>query len=367
MTHDNGRMSAVGDGETSPVVAITVGDPAGIGPEVVVKALADDGELRSGICRPLIIGSSDVVDSAARQFANGLRLTSIGSREELDAYVWSATEVPLWNVDVPGVQDVPPGLPTIAGGVVSITSIELAATLAIEGRIQAISTAPINKEAVHMAGYTDIGHQEVLARMTGVSEIATMLMAGRLRAVHLTTHVPFREAFSYVTQERVLARIRLTDRSFRGWGVESPRIAVSALNPHGGDNGLLGREEIDEIAPAVQQAMAEGIDVVGPLPADSVFLSGAAGRYDVVLALYHDQGHIAVKMHDFHGSVSVNLGLPFVRTSVDHGTAYDIAGKGVAESASMSAAIRTAALLATGRGLSLSDAALETVGLSGAR
>ena len=177
-------MSVVGDGETSPVVAITVGDPAGIGPEVVVKALADDGELRSGICRPLIIGSSDVVDSAARQFGNGLRLTSIGSREELDAYVWSATEVPLWNVDVPGVQDVPPGLPTIAGGVVSITSIELAATLAIEGRIQAISTAPINKEAVHMAGYTDIGHQEVLARMTGVSEIATMLMAGRLRAVH---------------------------------------------------------------------------------------------------------------------------------------------------------------------------------------
>ena len=170
-------MDAVSAGETPPVVAITVGDPAGIGPEVVVKALADDGGLRSGICRPLIIGSSDVVDSATRQFANGLRLTSVGSREELDAYAWSAAEIPLWNVDVPGVQDVPFGLPTIAGGVVSITSIELAATLAIEGRIQAISTAPINKEAVHMAGYKDIGHQEVLARMTGVTEIATMLMA----------------------------------------------------------------------------------------------------------------------------------------------------------------------------------------------
>ena len=363
MTHDDSRMSANGVGEKPPIVAITVGDPAGIGPEVVVKALADDGALRADVCRPLIIGAFDVVDAAARRFASGLRLAAIGSREDLDAHVWSAATVPVWNVDVPGVQDVPFGLPTIPGGVVSITSIELAATLALEGRIQAISTAPINKEAVHLAGYQDIGHQEVLARMTGVTEIATMLMAGRLRAVHLTTHVQFRDAFSYVTMERVLARIRLTDRSFRQWGVEAPRIAVSALNPHGGDNGLLGREEIDEIAPAVEQAVSEGINAVGPLPADSVFLRGAAGEYDAVLALYHDQGHIAVKMHDFHGSVSVNLGLPFVRTSVDHGTAYDIAGRGIAEAASMAAAIRTAALLVTGRGLGRTDGAPRPAGL----
>ena len=343
----------------APIVAITLGDPAGIGPEVVVKALAANDDLRSGVCRLLIIGSYAVAEASANRFAGGLPLTRIDSREQLATYRWDGESVPVWDVDVPGVSDVPYGEPTIAGGVVSITSIELAATLALEGRIQSISTAPINKEAVHLAGYTDIGHQEVLARMAGVTEIATMLMAHRLRAVHLTTHVPFRDAYKQVTKERVLARLRLTDREFRKWGVAEPRVAVAALNPHGGDNGLLGREEIEEIAPAVEQAVAEGIVAEGPLPADSVFLRGAEGDYDAVIALYHDQGHIAVKMHDFHGSVSVNLGLPFVRTSVDHGTAYDIAGRGVAEPVSMSAAIRTAALLATGRGLDTADIGQE--------
>ena len=179
-----------------------------------------------------------------------------------------------------------------------------------------------------------------------------MLMAGRLRAVHLTTHVPFAESASHVTRENVLGRLRLIDRSFRQWGVGQPRIGVAALNPHGGDAGLLGGEEPDELAPAVAEAVAEGLNVKGPIPADSVYLQAVAGEFDAVLALYHDQGHIAVKMHDFHGSVSVNLGLPFVRTSVDHGTAYDIAEKGVAEHRSMAEAIRTAALLATGRGFS---------------
>ena len=187
-----------------------------------------------------------------------------------------------------------------------------------------------------------------------------MLMAGRLRVVHLTTHVPFREAAQYVTKERVLARIRLIDRAFKQWGVSAPHIGVAALNPHGGDGGLLGREELDEIVPAVADAQAEGIQVVGPIPADSVFLRAASGEFHAALALYHDQGHIAVKMHDFHGSVSVNLGLPFVRTSVDHGTAFDIAGRGVAESRSMAEAVRMAARLATGRGFASEAAAPAT-------
>ncbi len=335
----------------APIVAITLGDPAGIGSEVVVKALAANDDLRSEVCRPLLIGSPVVADVAAQRFAGGMPLTHINSREQLDAHRWDSEAVCIWDVDVSGAEHISYGQPTIAGGVVSVTSIEQAATLALEGRIHAISTAPINKEAVHLAGYQDIGHQEVLARMANVTDIATMLMAHRLRVVHLTTHVPFRDAHQYVTQERVLACIRLTDRSFRAWGVAAPRIAVAALNPHGGDRGLLGREEIEEIEPAVAQAQGEGVLVEGPLPADSVFLRGASGDFHAVIALYHDQGHIAVKMHDFHGSVSVNLGLPFVRTSVDHGTAYDIAGTGVAEAISMSAAIRTAALLATGRGL----------------
>ena len=346
--------------EAPPVVAITLGDPAGIGPEVVLKALAANEGLRQGICRPLIVGNYSVAETAARRFADGLPLVRIDSREQLEAFAYTGDRAPVWDVDTPGAAETPYGEATIAGGVVSITSLEAAATLALENRVQAISTAPINKEAVHMAGYRDIGHQEVLARMTGVTEIATMLMARRLRAVHLTTHVPFCEAHTYVTQERVLARLRLIDRSFRAWGVAAPRVAVAALNPHGGDNGLLGREEIEEIEPAVRQACTEGILVEGPLPADSVFLRGAAGDFDAVLALYHDQGHIAVKMLDFHGSVSVNLGLPFVRTSVDHGTAYDIAGKGIAEAMSMGAAIRTAALLAGGRGLETTAAERET-------
>ncbi len=344
MTTNNGNSPP-------PIVAITLGDPAGIGPEVVVKALAANDDLRLGLCRPLIVGSYAVAEMSANRFAGGLPLTHVDSREQLADVEWNDDTVPVWNIDTPGASEIPYGEPTIAGGVVSITSIELAATLALENRVQAISTAPINKEAVHMAGYQEIGHQEVLARMAGITEIATMLMAHRLRAVHLTTHVPFRDAYKYVTKDRILARLRLTDREFRKWGVAEPRIAVSALNPHGGDAGLLGREEIEEIAPAVEQAVSEGIVAEGPLPADSVFLSATAGNYDAVIALYHDQGHIAVKMHDFHGSVSVNLGLPFVRTSVDHGTAYDIAGTGAAEAVSMSAAIRTAALLATGRGL----------------
>ena len=343
-----------------PIVAITLGDPAGIGPEVVVKALAAADDLRLGLCRPLIIGSYDVAEMSAQRFATGLPLSRIDSREQLADHEWDGETVPVWNIDTPGAGEIPYGEPTVAGGVVSITSIELAATLALENRIHAISTAPINKEAVHMAGYTDIGHQEVLARMTGVTEIATMLIAHRLRAVHLTTHVPFHDAHKHVTKERVLARLRLTNRDFRAWGVAEPRIAVAALNPHGGDAGLLGREEIDEIEPAVRQAREEGILAEGPLPADSIFLSAAAGHYDAVIALYHDQGHIAVKMHDFHGSVSVNLGLPFVRTSVDHGTAYDIAGTGAAEAVSMTAAIRTAALLATGRGLDTANIGQET-------
>ena len=352
---------AVDINSAAPIVAITLGDPAGIGPEVVVKALVANDDLRLGVCRPLIVGNYQVAEMSANRFADGLPLVHVDSREQLADIEWDSQSIPVWNIDTPGASDVPYGEPTIAGGVVSITSIELAATLALESRIQAISTAPINKEAVHLAGYEDIGHQEVLARMAGITEIATMLMAHRLRAVHLTTHVPFRDAYKYVTKDRILARLQLTDREFRKWGVAEPRIAVAALNPHGGDAGLLGREEIEEIGPAVEQAVAEGIVAEGPLPADSVFLRGAAGDYDAVIALYHDQGHISVKMHDFHGSVSVNLGLPFVRTSVDHGTAYDIAGTGVAEAVSMSAAIRTAALLATGRGLDTANSEQEAL------
>ncbi len=320
-----------------PRVAVTLGDPAGIGPEVVAKALTREPDLATR-CQLTVVGPESSIRAALTQYGGSADI-------EIEPVQMPAAWTPP-----------PPGVPNPDGGHAAVLTMEHAIRMAMNTTIDAIATAPINKEAVHMAGYDDIGHQEILARMTGVPEIATMLMARRLRAVHLTTHVPFAEAASHVTRENVLARLRLIDRSFRQWGVSQPRIAVAALNPHGGDAGLLGREELDALGPATADARAEGLVVEGPVPADSVYLQAADGRFDAVLALYHDQGHIAVKMHDFHGSVSVNLGLPFVRTSVDHGTAYDIAGQGVAEHRSMAEAVRTAAQLATGRGFAESPA-----------
>ena len=188
---------------------------------------------------------------------------------------------------------------------------------------------------------------EIFQRQSGAKDVATMLMAGKLRVVHLTTHRPLRLACDYVTRDNVLAKIMLTHGTFQGWGFPSPRIGVAALNPHASDGGLLGDEEATQIAPAVEAARASGVDVVGPVPADTVFNQAIEGMFDVVVAMYHDQGHIPIKVHDWARSVSVNLGLPFIRTSVDHGTAFDIAGKGVADHESMLEAIGVAVDLAS--------------------
>jgi 4-hydroxythreonine-4-phosphate dehydrogenase len=230
--------------------------------------------------------------------------------------------------------------------------VERAAELAQAGRVKALATAPLNKEAASLGGYKAIGHMELLQEKTGAKNVATMLMSGTLRVVHLTTHRSLRVACDYVTRERVLSMLDLTHRSFVEWGLPHPRIAAAALNPHGSDGGLLGDEEATAIGPAVEAARGKGVDAYGPIPADIVFHQAIRGSYDVVLAMYHDQGHIPVKIHGFERSVSVNLGLPFVRTSVDHGTAFDIAGKWVADATSMLEAIRLASLLSTGRGLS---------------
>ena len=201
-----------------------------------------------------------------------------------------------------------------------------------------------------MAGYEQIGHMEIFQKQTGADQVATMLMARQLRVVHLTTHRSVRIACDYVTKENVLAKTVLTDEHFKRWGFPSPRIGVAALNPHASDGGLLGDEEAKQIAPAVEEARAMGIDATGPVPADTIFTQAIDGKYDAVLCMYHDQGHIPIKVHDMVHSVSVNLGLPFIRTSVDHGTAFDIAGKGVADHESMLESIRVAvSLVSDGR------------------
>ena len=215
-----------------------------------------------------------------------------------------------------------------------------------------MATAPINKEACRAAGYQDIGHMGLLQSLTQSPQVATMLVSGALRVVHLTTHRSLRAACEYVTLENVLAKIRLTHHFFAAHGLPTPRIAVAALNPHASDGGLMGDEEEREIAPAVARAQEEEIDATGPIPADTVFPQATRDKYDVVLAMYHDQGHIPVKVHGWEQSISVTMGIPFIRTSVDHGTAFDIVGKGIADGTSMEEAIKMAARLVAGEAMS---------------
>ena len=239
-------------------------------------------------------------------------------------------------------KNVPSGKVSAAAGKASVEWILEAGNLATEKRIQAIVTAPINKEACTLAGYKDIGHMEIFQSQSGATEVATMLMADTLRVVHLTTHRSLRIACDYVTRENVLAKIVLPHENFVNWGFPKPRIGVSALNPHASDGGLLGDEEEKQIVPAIQDARDRRIDAVGPIPADTIFNQAIGGKFDAVLAMYHDQGHIPIKVHNWARSVSVNLGLPYIRTSVDHGTAFDIAGKGIADHESIMEAIRVA-------------------------
>ncbi len=308
-----------------------MGDPSGVGPEVVAKALA----------LPAVreLADTSVIGSTAVLFETWQRLG-------LDA-------APPPTIELSGV----PGGPFPVGEL-SVDSaraahawVERAARMCLAGEVDAMVTAPINKEAFQLAGITDTGHQEVLQRLSGAGHVITMLVSGQLRCMHLSTHKSLAEACKYVTRANVLRAIEMTHEHFVRWGFERPRIAVAALNPHASDNGLIGREELDEIAPAVADSQAKGIDASGPHPADSVFNAAIAGKYDVVVVMYHDQGHIAIKVHGFEQSISVNLGLPFVRTSVDHGTAFDIAGKGIADETSMVEAIKLAVGLATGTGL----------------
>jgi 4-hydroxythreonine-4-phosphate dehydrogenase len=325
-----------------PLVAITMGDPAGIGAEVTAKALQDPWVYEK--CRPFVVGNTASMNSA-------LELVNGGGRARL---VHDVTDVvgEFGEIDVLDMENlesdrVEYGVLSPIAGKASVEWILRAGELAAAGEVAAIATAPINKEACNLAGYKDVGHMEIFQSQTQASNVATMLMAGTLRVVHLTTHRSLRVACDYVTFDNVLGKIELTNNCFKEWGFASPRIGVAALNPHASDGGLLGTEEAEQIAPAVKRACEQGIDATGPVPADTVFNQAIDGKYDAVIAMYHDQGHIPIKVHDWAKSVSVNLGLPFIRTSVDHGTAFDIAGKGVADAESMLESIRVAVSLAS--------------------
>jgi len=309
-----------------PVIGITIGDPAGIGPEIVVRALAH--ETIPASVSPVVIGDRWVLERAMD--ATGIRLEfgSSGQPRLID----------LANVE----HRLQWGKIQATAGAAAAQFIERAVQKALAGRLDAMATAPINKEALWRAGYRHLGHTEMLADLTHSDDPLTMFQVRGLRIFFLTRHLSLREALDQITRERITSMLPRIDNELKRLGVARPRIAVAALNPHAGEGGALGREDQDEIAPAVEDARARGIQVQGPVPADSVFAQVLEGRYDAVVSLYHDQGHIAAKTLDFHGAVSVTLGLPFIRTSVDHGTAFDIAGRGIAKADSMIAAILAA-------------------------
>ena len=332
--------------DKKPIIAITMGDPCGVGPEVIAKVLAF-GEVYSS-CRPVVIGSVRSMEQAVKITGTPLRVEEVESPLEAGR---SPELIDVMDMHNLAPEDVTVGKVSPACGRAAMEWVSRAAELALLGEVDALATAPVNKEAASLAGYKAIGHMELLQEISGAEDVATMLMSGRLWVVHLTTHRSLRRACDYVTKDRILAKLRLTQSSFSTWGIPSPRIGVAALNPHGSDGGLLGSEEEEEIAPAVKEARLEGMDAYGPVPADIIFHQAIQGSYDVSLAMYHDQGHIPIKVYGFEQSITANLGLPFVRTSVDHGTAFDIAGKGIAHHASMVEAIRIAVALTLGRGL----------------
>ena len=315
-------------------IAVTMGDPAGVGPELAVKALRSE-EVHA-LCQPLIVGDLEV-----------LRLAAVGMGRELEGPL----EEHVLDLGAIAVADHAWGTATAAGGRAAAAYIERAVELALAGDVAAIVTGPINKDALHKAQVPFPGHTEMLASLTGTEEYAMMLVGPDLHVAHVSTHISLREAIERVKRARIETVITLTDAALKREGIAAPRIAVAGLNPHAGEGGIFGQEEIAEIEPAVRAMAERGLDASGPHPPDTVFLFASRGRYDAVIAMYHDQGHIPAKLAGFDTSVNVTIGLPIIRASVDHGTAYDIAGTGSASETSLIEAVRYATRASRAKGL----------------
>ena len=319
-----------------PRIAITMGDPAGIGPEIILKALGHEEVFYR--CDPVIYGDVTWMRKAATvipRFAIEPGYVEVVYDKIATNLTQQATEADL--------SDVRRGEMSAEAGKAAAQCVIAAAEAALRGDVDAIVTAPLNKAAMALGGYAYPGHTELLAHVTQTPQYGMLLLSGDLRVVHVSTHVSLREAIERVKTARVLECIRLGHRACRDLGIAAPRIAVAGLNPHAGENGLFGTEEETEILPAILAAQSQGMDAGGPHPPDTVFARAVKGAFDLVVAMYHDQGHIPVKLHGFESGVNVTIGLPIIRTSVDHGTAFDIAGKGIASETSLLEAIRVAA------------------------
>ncbi|WP_107942186.1 4-hydroxythreonine-4-phosphate dehydrogenase PdxA [Metasolibacillus fluoroglycofenilyticus] len=320
------------------IIGIPMGDPAGIGPEITMKSLtkADIYD----VCKPLVIGDTAVLKKAIAIVGANLQINEVNKPSEGKYELGTVDVINLNNINIDELQY---GKVSAQGGQGAFEYIKKAVELAMADEIQAIATTPINKESLQAAKVPYIGHTEMLEDLAGSQDPLTMFEVKGMRIFFLTRHLSLKDAIDQMTKERVRDYLIRCDKALQRLGVENRRFAVAGLNPHSGENGLFGWEEVKEIKPGIEAAVVEGIDAVGPVPADSVFFQALNGKYDAVLSLYHDQGHIAAKMTDFHRTISITNGLPFLRTSVDHGTAFDIAGKNIAESVSMEECIKVAA------------------------
>lgn len=322
---------------TVPPIGITMGDPCGVGPEVVVKSLARaDVQARFPA---VVLGDPQRLRQATERTHSAVQIHEVNDPEDVEH---PAGVIRCISVGQP-THDLPFGQLSARGGAAAYAYVAKAVELAIEGRLSAICTAPLNKEALHAAGHRYPGHTELLAELSGTPEVSMLLMAPRLRVIHVTTHIGLLDAVERIEPGLVERTIARGHALLQRAGIASPRICVCGINPHAGENGLFGRgEEALKIEPAVDACRSRGWDVQGPLPADTLFFRATRGDFDLVVAMYHDQGHGPVKVLGLEAGVNVTVGLPFVRTSVDHGTAFDIAGKGTADERSLVEALRQA-------------------------
>ncbi|GAA3012884.1 D-threonate 4-phosphate dehydrogenase [Tetragenococcus solitarius] len=315
------------------IIGITMGDFAGIGPEISLKAVEQDHYKDNAV----IFGTKSIIEYYMDVLAIKSELNVIDNIQD-----FKAGAINLFNVvDIDFSKDMI-GKVSAAAGDAAYKYIEKAIELSLKGDIGPVVTAPLNKEALHKGGHPFDGHTEIFAELTNTKKYTMMLWSDKLSVVHVSTHVPLRKACDLATKERVMECVDLAEDAMHKLGIQDPKIAVAGLNPHSGESGLFGNEEIEEIEPAVKEKQEEGKNVSGPVPPDTVFLKATQGKFDIVVAMYHDQGHIPMKLMAFDKGVNVTLGLPIIRTSVDHGTAFDIAGKGIASDVSMISAMELA-------------------------
>ncbi|WP_327233329.1 4-hydroxythreonine-4-phosphate dehydrogenase PdxA [Streptomyces sp. NBC_01317] len=329
-------------GRPLPIIAVTMGDGAGIGPEVIVPALLHPDTL--GRCRPVVVGDAERLRQAAAILGADCEIVTVRSPAEAESGPGRIFVIDLGLLPA----DLPWGRLSALAGDAAYQYVRVAAELAVSGEVQGICTAPLNKEALHAGGHLYPGHTELLAHLTGVEEVSMMLSTPKVKVIHVTTHIGLIDAVNRIEPGLVERTVRRGHEAMVRAGVPNPVIGVCGINPHAGENGLFGYgEEEEKIVPAIAVLRADGIDAVGPLPADTAFFLASRGDYDLIVAMYHDQGHGPVKVMGIEAGVNLTVGLPVIRTSVDHGTAFDIAGTGRAEAGSMVEALRQAAEMST--------------------